>query len=66
MDPKENIDAGEIYAQKPYYDSGARVETSLRFKPSLRLDCGHRFSTSHTVMGVRVATRAIIVLPEGL
>ena len=30
------IDAG---AQKP---SGARVETSLRFKPSLCLDCGHR------------------------
>ena len=42
MDPKENIDTGEIYAQKPYYDSGARVETSLRFKPSIRLDCSHR------------------------
>ena len=27
---KENLDAREIYAQKPYEDSRARVETSLR------------------------------------
>ena len=26
---KENLDAHEIYAQKPYYDSQARVETLL-------------------------------------
>ena len=27
---KENLDAREIYAQKPYEDSRARIETSLR------------------------------------
>ena len=27
---KENLDAREIYAQKPYEDTRARVETSLR------------------------------------
>ena len=27
---KENLDARELYAQKPYEDTRARVETSLR------------------------------------